>query len=346
MCIALDLGSYGFRSLRRDGARIVGRSSRSVYAVLPDSDTQRQVLARAGIHYATCADHLILVGDAADEYAQSFQTRSIELLPNGRLPENDPVARQVIAALVECLLPPSGNSDAICCMTLPGRSADPTMGNNRELEFLTRLVKLRGYQPMVLDSGMAVVLAELAGDSYTGLGMSIGAAHTEIVVAHCGLEVARCVVPRGGDWIDEQFALAADDYVWDHQGNRFPNMSAARQFKHSLSQPLARIDSDRIRLLSDLQQDLLAHVVQLAALQFSETPSARRIPQPVNVVCAGGTTHTPGFLDLLAKTLSHTHLGVKIAGVRLASTEKYVVARGCLINAELEAQMARQQFAA
>ena len=60
--MALDLGSTGVRSLRRDGEVLLSRSSRSLYAVLPDSPADRIGLK---------ADDLIVLLD--NRFVQSRQ---------------------------------------------------------------------------------------------------------------------------------------------------------------------------------------------------------------------------------------------------------------------------------
>src|SRR6185436_14306847 len=158
---------------------------RSVYAVLPDNATQRQLLDRADIPFAACEGHLILLGDAAAELARSFQTPCCDLLPGGVLPQSDPIARQVISLLIDALLPPS-HQHALCCYTQPLHALRRHGGTTGQHEFFARLIHLRGYEPRLLSAGLALISAEMRAEAFTGIGFVVGASGCEISVAHQG----------------------------------------------------------------------------------------------------------------------------------------------------------------
>ena len=65
MSIAVDLGAYQFSSLRRSGGRLVARSNRSVFSILPNSVAHQQILRQAGLSYSSCEDGLLLLGNAS-----------------------------------------------------------------------------------------------------------------------------------------------------------------------------------------------------------------------------------------------------------------------------------------
>lgn len=340
MTIALDVGSGSLKSLRHEQGRLVARSASSVYALLPESATTRKVLDRLHIPFAECEDALLLLGDAAVEYAPVFQSLCAPLLPGGRLAESDPPARQILSVLVDGLLPVPTSNKPICCLTVPhqGRGhADP------EYEFLTRLVALRGYEPMVLSGGTAAVLAAGAKEAFTGIGMTFGAATSEVCVVHRGREVAGCAVPCGGDWIDEQLALAEGQFTWDRHGRGYLAVEAVRQWKHACSEASRGEHPQRRRHLIELAEQMLARVLGTAAERLSAEPAVSRLPQPLAVFCTGGTTRIPQFRDLLATALARAALPLELAAVHIAGEPRYTVSRGCLIRAELETEARKCQ---
>ncbi len=196
MSIALDFGASTIVSLRRTGERLIARSSRLEYAVLPDSPAHRRLLERRQVSFLTCESDLVLAGDAAHENADLFRTPCRPLLVDGRVPENDPLARQVIAQLAESVLPPAQVRDDICAVTLPGDVTLDGSDTRSDFEFLTRIIRLQGYEPLLVPSGQALVLAELVRSAFTGTGLTFGHAGCEALLA---IVERPCVMHRQ-DW--------------------------------------------------------------------------------------------------------------------------------------------------
>lgn len=347
MSVALDFGAWHLKSLWFAGDRLSVRRCPSVYAVLPDSDSHRQALKRMSIPYGVCEEALLLIGDDAVDYAGLFQVPCVPLLPGGKIPRADPPARQILAALVASLLPESNGSDEICCLTFSGAND----GGDRseevgDSEFLTRLVEMQGYKPLVLPAGLAVVLAEGVKESFTGIGLAIGAETSELSLAHCGQQVIGISIGRGGRWIDEQLARECEHFAWDADGNRYLDTATSLGWEESFSGSILQPATVKETLLAHLCQELVTHVIQEAARELARSPGIRSVPQPLSLVCSGGITQIPGFNALLERTVLRTPFPVEIQNVRLATDPNDAVVRGCLIRAELEAETMRQQRAA
>lgn len=346
MTIALDLGCHRLRSLRRDGDELIGRSCHTFYSVFADSDSHRTLMKQAQVPYGICESELVLMGDDAVDYAELFQIQAQRLLPGGIIPQVDPLARQILASFVEALLPEPIESGELCCMTLPGNSVDRLPSKNRELEFLTRLVRLRGYTPQILSSAMAVILAELVHENFTGIGISFGAATCEASLAHCGIELAHCTIERGGHWIDQEMARKTKAYKWDCHGEKYLDVNGCMLTKEQSVCSLTQVHGGDEELLAELYRDLVTHVVQEAAKCFGKAPRIQDVPQPVSVVCSGGPARIAGFDALLNHALDGSAFPVAIKDVRLAVTSDLTVARGCLISGELEAQTQADELVA
>lgn len=336
MSISLDLGSSRLKSLRQRGEHLLGRGCRSAYATLIDSESRRKLLDQLQIPYARCEEKLAIIGDPVSDFTHLFQMPAVPLLPDGHVPQDDPPARQIIASLVEALLPEPQQSGEICCISMAGLPVDADDGEHHDVEFFTRLLRLRGYQPMLLSAGMGVVLAELVDQSFTGIGMSLGASHCEVSLAHRGIEIARSSIPRGGDWIDEQLAAERDSYCWDPNGNRFADVESEREWKVEAERNIGQPADDRETLLAELYASLIDDVLKSAARDFAQTASVRDVPQPLSLVVSGGVARINGFSDLLVPALRKTPFPVEVGTVRMATDSDYIVTRGGLISAELE----------
>jgi hypothetical protein len=325
------------RSLRRRGYRLIARSCRSVYASLSDTSPGRLVLDRLGTPYVVSEGKLVVLGDVVDDVSELFRIPAAPLLPAGRIARDDPPARQITAAVIESLLPPPNREGEYCCVTTTGVLDNTPEGENEEYGFLRRVIRLRGYQPLAISSATALALAELVEESLTGVGMTFGAAGCEAALVHRGVEIARCTVRRGGDWIDEQLARQDAQYIWDSQGHRYLDVRGARRWKESGAASVLEPMSQRERLLSELFRELIHKVLQTAREAFASASLACEVPQPLSAVCSGGTASHPGFRDIVLDVMRTTPLPVDVKEVRVVNDWEYTVARGCLIRAVFEA---------
>jgi len=336
MSIALDIGVHRLRSLRRSGQQLVGRSSCAVYSVLDDEPSVREILDRIGVSYGQCEGSLLLIGDDAVNCSPAFHIPCVPLLPEGRVPRDDAPARQIIGSLVSHLLPKPAHADEPCCITLPGTSASR---DNHERAFLSQLVRLQGYTPLPLTASMALILAELVDQSFTGIGFVMGASSCQMSLAHRGIEVANVTIPLGGNWIDSELARRENLYRWDARGNKSLDVVSVRAWKESESRSIEQPSDDRERFLGELYHELIAHVVRVAAINFANTRAVERIQQPVTLVAAGGAASIAGFSEVLSRAWKEASFPVNVEASRVVEDSEYTVARGCLIWAELEADM-------
>lgn len=345
MSVGLDIGASQIRCLRRRDAQLVGRSAKAQFTALPDAPDYRALLAAGQIPFAVCDEALTIVGDNAAEYSNLFNVRPQSLMPHGRLPTNDPVARQSLAALVDALLGEPDQPGEMCGVTLPGGESFQSLATSSELEFFSRLIRLRGFFPQVLSAGMAAVLAELSRQCFTGLGLSFGATTSELVVAHRGIELLMCSIPKGGDWLDEQLAQEFGDMLRDDAGEPILDLAKSETRRRSPERLLSPANDDTDRFLAGLHRDLIYSLIRSATFALASHPRAIEIPQPLPVIVVGGVSRIAGFEDLLWKSFELARFPLVIREIRFSTRHDFTVARGCLINAQLESEIRQQQLA-
>lgn len=343
MSVALDPGACWFRSLRADGERLVERRERAVFVSLPDAEAQRQLLERSGVTYTTGEGYLALIGQAAADLSPVFQTSCRDLLPYGDLPNDDPVARQIMAMLVESLLPEAATPGDLCCLIRCGGSTSDPGRLSRRTEFFTRLIRLRGFRPIELSAGMAVVYAGLADQAFSGIGLELGSCGCEVALAHRGVPLASFWIPRGGRWIDEQWARRAGWFVRDRQGRSKPDLALAAAAKRRFQGPLTNPVHPDERPLTSLYRELLTPVVRQLAQTLN--PSGEVSPdqsKPLTLVCCGGATEVSGFSEFLSRLLQECPLPLPVGSVRVVDDPRTAVLRGGLIHTEVERILKRQ----
>jgi hypothetical protein len=335
--IAFDPGAFALRSLRRRGRELVARRCRTIAVTVADNDARRRWLKRSNLPHLLAEEFLVLPGDAAIEAESLFGAIPRDLLPGGELPKSDPVTRQVIALLVDGMLPLSSDSREICCFAQPGCQErmlhdDPTF--DERMQFFSRIIRLRGYHPLPLNPATALVLAEMAPAGFTGIGLALGASGCDVAVVHRGNQIASGRLPRGGRWIDEQLARRQHALDRNSSGPDVLEVEACRMQKESAS--LLAPENNVGRQIVDLYENLLTELAKVLCETLALEPQITLLPQPLPIVCGGGPAKIPGFTESLESVLKRQEFPVALAGLRLAADPEYSVARGCLIHATLE----------
>ena len=335
----LDLGAHRFRSLRRSGKRLVGRSCRAAYGALPDSPARRRLLEQVGLNFATTragstddegdAAELLLFGDAAEEYAKLFGTPPLALLPDGKVPTDDPPARQIVAALIDALLPDPLTEAEPVKVIFPGKDADR--------EFLTRVIRLRGYEPSAVDPAEAFAAAAMPATGFRGLALICGADRWELAAVLGGKVVARCVAEGGTMALDRRRAEDRFEVVYERDGEKYLDVDACRRAREEFSGCLLSPEGKEETAIAELHADALAELFAEAAGRFAREPALRHIHKPLPIYCGGGAARIAGFTELVERELTAAEFPIPLGSVATAPTDEYLTARGALILAELDA---------
>ena len=339
MSTAVDFGTWQIKSLSRAGGRLIARGIRPVYSLLPGNEQWRTLLERLEIPHGTSDSELTVMGDQAAELQWLCRVPYVSLLQDGCVPRGDGASRQMLAALVDCVLPKALRPGEVCCITLPGMAYSVRRGDNPELDLLSNLVELRGYVPRVISAGSAAVLAEGADSDFSGIGLSFGATTCDASLVRKGVELAHVAVPIGGEWIDEQLAEGESDYVWDAEGVCYLDKSKSNRWKHSFTGSLMEPCNEKELFFRDLNLQMISDAVLAAAEKFSRTEILSEFSGPIDMICSGGSVNTNGFEGLMSEFLEN---GVSLpfaAGKCRFSEDTYATARGCLVNAEIESEM-------
>jgi len=348
MTAALELGSSSLQSLRREEDVLKSRTSRCVYAVLPDSPAHQRLLEQCGLQFTTCEDGILLLGDAAFEHAELFKSPCLPLMVGGRIPKCNPLVRQLISSLVEAILPIASNRNDICALTLPGGAAiDSSSESRADLEFYIRLVKLQGYEPKLVPASQALVLAELVENAFTGIGIVFGASGCEAILAHRGNPICHAASDHGGEWIDRELAKklyapsidAADDSAAAETAQNFaPESLLSITLQREQLKSAATISGDDFtKHVESLLQETIFELCDAFSGELTRSRRARELPVPLPIVCGGGLIETPGFGSILAGVLQEVNLPIEIQRPRLVTRSDRSIVRGLLISAELEA---------
>ena len=329
MPVAIDLGTSCFRSLREIDGKLMARRCPAVYLAVDDAPAEHRLLDQAAIPYLSCDEGLIVVGEPALELAQIVKRPCIPLLPHGQLPQQDPLTRQVIAAVIETLLPPGSGTE--CATILPTACGTAAALLDQQM-FFERLLRLRGYRPQVVSAGGAGILAGLGTSAFTGLSIAWGASGAMISIGHRGHIIGETTSALGGDWIDEHFARQSEQFLWDADGNQYLDRQSVAQWKKQAAPSILNPQNRNEGLLTDLYREMLRDTLTQGVKLCQKTPWAATLPKPLPLVCTGGPTRINGFPILLRHLLQAVRFPLEIAEIRTLGEDEFATARGSLIR--------------
>ncbi|WP_437205199.1 hypothetical protein [Planctomicrobium sp. SH664] len=334
MTAGLDLGSSEFRSLRRQDHRLIARRIPAVYTIVDDNPAQRRLLEQSHINYSVTNGSLVVMGEAAHEISRLLSRPIIPVLPNGELPTQDPVTRQVCAWMIDSLLPSTSSAGAPCCLVLPKGETPKSGSLSATGRFLQHIVELRGYQTEIQHPATALTLAELEEQEFTGIGLTIGAESVTLAVAHLSQPILECRNVRGSHDVLERFAHIRRKYLWDQTGNAYVDFAGLQSWLRSgeisLSSPT---QPDEVWLANSYEEMLLAAFTSMKRkIAGCSHPICR---EPLPMVISGGACRLTGFLELVAEAIRLIGLPLQIHDLRTATFDPYSVARGLLIKATL-----------
>ncbi|MCA9051542.1 MAG: hypothetical protein KDA89_22545, partial [Planctomycetaceae bacterium] len=335
MITSLDFGSYEIRCAyrtRTDRGRIVLQTERSEYTVLPSQDSFRDTLEEREISYADCDGSLVVFGNNSDFVRWLSRKPCAPLFTDGTIPTDDAPARQILNILTRAMLPRTAGEPGECWFTVPGGTR-----STQTVEFLSRLIRMHGFQPHYSAAGEAVMLSSGSDCRFTGICIVMGAETCEISISRYGMELASETLHIGSNWIDTELARQFQIHVFDEAGNCYADINRVREWKHEPERHLRNGLTEQEKTLARLYGVVLNQVSKAVATllrSVSSIPSMKGVR--LNVVCAGGPTNINGFAGALTERFVENDIADRIVSIRIAEDAETAVVRGLLIQGELE----------
>ena len=349
MICAIDFGSCRIRSMFRNPQtpeRLTMYSERSEYTLLGDTEQHRAALARQNLPCAECDQALVVFGNHAASAQWLSRVPRTALLTAGVVPSDDPPARQMLSLLTEAMLPDHSGSKDLCVLTIPGLRDGSDQAKKNEA-FLYRLVQMRGYHPVVVNSAEAALLATCSDASFTGVCIVMGAETTTICVARYGMLIVSETIAIGGNCIDAELAKQFRMQMFDEAGTAYLDIESVRRWKLESGVDLKNPLGDRERMMAKLYTVALDRVTHAVREMLTSTPVLVALNKKrVSVMIAGGAAMVEGFTNLLTEQFIQRDIADQILSVRIAPDPETAVVRGALIFGELESRAMMTEKAA
>ncbi|MFO7967716.1 MAG: rod shape-determining protein [Archaeoglobaceae archaeon] len=316
----IDVGTMNIICAEKEGDSTVFAQERNAFLEIDASDLTKNMLDSTNVLYIEKGDKFHILGDDAFKFANVFKRNVRRPMKYGIISPEEKESIPMIKLIIEKVLSNPSKHNEVACISSPANPVDSDINVLYHKKTIEALAKRLGYETHVIDEGLAVIYSELAKQSFTGIGVSIGAGLTNVTVAYMATPIVSFSIARGGDWIDEQVAIAT--------GMTKERITSIKEKSFALDTEfeLGSVEG----ALSIYYDALITYIIQNLRSRLAEvTPPDAEFP----IAVAGGSARPKGFIDMFEKRLVEAKLSVDVSNIKKAKEPIYNVARGCLIAA-------------
>jgi actin-like ATPase involved in cell morphogenesis len=320
MAKGLDVGTMNIVCAEKEGDATKYIMQRNAFLELEASELTRNMLDAAKVLYIQKDDRFYILGEDAFKFANVFKRNVRRPMKFGIISPDEKESIPMIKLIIEKVVAPPAYDGEVLYVSSPANPVDLNVSVLYHKKTIEALSKRLGYDTNVIDEGLAVIYSELSKYNFTGVGISIGAGLTNVTVAYMATPIVSFSIARGGDWIDEQVAIAT--------GLTRERVTSIKEKDFSLDSEfeLGSVEG----AISIYYDALITYIIQNLKRKLTEvTPPEAEFP----IAIAGGSTKPRGFLDLFERRLEEAKLSIDVSKIKRAQEPLYSVARGCLIAA-------------
>jgi len=329
MAKGLDVGTMNIICATKGNGSISFSQQRNAFLEMESTDLTKQMLDNGRVLYTQRGSILNVLGEDAFKFSNVFNKPIRRPMKQGIISPEEKDSISMIRLIIERVLGMPDKKGEILCISVPANPIDNQLNVLYHGKTVEALATKLGYEAYPIDEGLSVVYSELGDSNFTGVGISIGAGMTNVTVAYMATPIVSFSIARGGDWIDEQVAIAT--------GMSRDRITSIKETDFSLN---SEYEIGSVQgALAVYYDALLTYVLQHLKRKLSETapPDAE-----FQVAISGGSTRPKGFIEMFEQRLKETDLPIRISSVKknrynTSGTDTkdpiYAIARGCLIAA-------------
>lgn len=321
----LDIGTANIvASIQNDDGEITFRLERNAFLDIQGDVYSKSMLTKLQVPYVVQGERLIVIGEAAFELANIFARETRRPMKDGLISPSEVDALPMIRLIIEkCLGKPRQKGENVF-FCVPAESVDKDNNVVYHRGLFEGMLRKMDYTPHTIVEGHAVVFGELAEKDFTGIGLSFGGGMVNICVAYKTIPALTFSVARSGDWVDKNVAEVL--------GIQRSRATMIKERGVNLAHPKGREEEAINIYYRNLISYVLTNIKNRFEADIKNMPS---FPDPVEIVCAGGTSLVGGFIDVFKDEFAKIKFPIPVSNIRLASDPLNAVAKGCLIAAAI-----------
>ena len=318
----LDIGTANLVcAARKMDGDIFVRAQRNAFIDIEGNPFTRNMLTKLEVHYVVSNGALCVLGDPSFDFANIFNRSTRRPMRNGFLSPAEVDALPMIKVLVENVVGKPKEPGEICYFSVPAEPVDMDMNVIYHKGIFEGILRRIGYTPRTMIEGHAVVFSELADEDFTGIGISCGGGLFNVCVCYKTVPAIAFSISRGGDWIDENVARVT--------GIPTSRATLIKERGVNLMEPKNRTEE----AIVIYYRNLINYTLENLKKELTTSQSMPTFPEPISIVCSGGTTLIEGFEEVFRDEFERIDFPIQVKGVRRAADPLNSVARGALIAA-------------
>lgn len=318
----LDIGTANLASAIQDkDGNVTIKIQRNAFIDIEADHYTRNMLTKLNVQYVSINGKMVVVGDPAFELANILNRETRRPMKGGVISPSENDALPIERILLENLLGKPNYPNEKCYFSVPADPIDADFNVVYHKGVFSSLLKKMGYEPKSIVEGHAVVLAELADSDFTGIGISCGGGMFNVCVSYKSIPALAFSTSRGGDWIDRNVATVL--------GIKASRATAIKERGMNLMHPKNR-EEEAVEIY---YRNLISYTLEAIKTRFEASSGMPSFPEPVEIVCAGGTSLIGGFIDVFRDEFKSIKFPIEVRNIRRAEDPLFSVAKGCLVAA-------------
>ncbi len=323
--IGLDVGTSKIVKARGDSQKAETSEQLNAFFTVPYSALVQNTLRQNSVPHYRNADELVVCGSAAEKFAHMFNAETRRPMAKGVLNPLEPSAVGVLEAIMGMLVPNARQPGEVMAFSVRAAGLEIASELTYHEGTIKNYLRGKGYAPLAVNEGLAVVLAELADESFTGIGISLGGGMCNVALAYLSIPSFAFSLAQGGDYIDASVGNVVNEPA--------TRVKAIKEAELDLS----RAAPDKVTKALHIYYDkLIETLVEELGAAVTRSQKLPRTDYKLPLVLAGGTSMPRGFRERFDQALRRRPLPFEIGEVRIADDPLTTTARGTLVAALAE----------
>jgi hypothetical protein len=323
--IGLDIGTANIVVAQNRGKDIRALRQLNAFFTVPYSNITRRTLLRDEVTFFEKDKKLYVLGYSAETFANTFGGNTRKPIESGLLNPRENESISVIRAIISGFIQGPQTKDEKICFSVPGEPLDRPASVVFHESIIRMHLKSLGYSPISINEGLAVILSELSGNNFTGIGISMGGGMCNVCFAYLSVPVITYSIQKGGDYIDSMVGSSIGE-----------SSTKVKEIKEE-GLDLTVEPKDRVEIgLHVFYDDLFSSLVKSLQQVLGSSDNIPRLSMAVPIVLSGGTVIPRGSREKFEKAISGIRLPIRISDIIIAQKPLYATAKGALTMAMTE----------
>ncbi|MCP4714072.1 MAG: hypothetical protein GY868_03060, partial [Deltaproteobacteria bacterium] len=289
------------------------------FYTIPSTKISKKTLQRDDINFLEKKDQLYILGNSAEEFANLYNDNTRRPVESGLLNPKEEEGICVIKALIDAVIQKPHKQGELIGFSVPGEPVDQTSSTVFHESVIKMHLQAMGYTPIAINEGLSVVLSELSGNNFTGIGISFGGGMCNVCLSYLSVPVITFSIQKGGDYIDYQVGKAVGESATKIKQIKEAELDLSVEARNKIETGLHIFYDDLFSiLLKSLQQVL------------GTSENMPRISSKIPIVLSGGSVLPQGSCEKFDRALAAVKLPLQISDVRLSEKPLFTTAKGAL----------------